>query len=239
MRLACVVWAVLICVRSLYGFFGARSNSFYCKQVAASVTATGRGMLMHVISIAHRYASFLLKDGSFIHCYLPRKPTREEGGGPIEWFSFTPTGECVPRECGPDPSQVKHQTAHSVVYGDTDSVFVKLDLTGEDFPLDSVTERLDSHNPTKEYFNPLCYEAILLCEHMCKSVNRFFKAVCGESSTIDLSYEKLWLRLCLQDKKKYSGLRCDEILDRKTGALQYPYQKQVSEGDARVKYVPC
>lgn len=193
---------------------------------------------MHVIEITSRYASFLLKDGSFIHCYLPRKPTREEGGGPIEWFSFTPTGECVVRECGPDPSQIKHQTAHSVVYGDTDSVFVSLDLTGEDFPLDSVTERLGSHNPTKGYKNALCYEAILLCEHMCVSVNRFFKAICGEGSTIDLSYEKLWLRLCLQDKKKYCGLRVDEVIDRKTGTLQYPYQKQMGLDTVRRSTAP-
>ena len=92
----------------------------YSRHVAASVTATGRGMLIRVIEAVHRYATFRLHDGSFVHCYSPRWPTEEQGGGPREWFRFGPLGETV-EASAPDPADVQHAVGHRVIYGDTDS----------------------------------------------------------------------------------------------------------------------
>lgn len=217
--------AYKVVMNSLYGFFGAKSNAMYCREVAAAVTATGRGMLMKVIEIVSRHCSFYLADGSFVHAYIPRHDTAQKGGGPPEFFRFSEEGECVMLDGPPPPESVVHSTAHSVIYGDTDSVFVSLDMTNQDFPLDDITERLSELNPTMGYRNPLCLEAVRLCERMCTSVNRYFKAVTGEHSTIDLSYEKLWVRLAIQEKKKYTGLRVDQLIDATT--LQYPYRLQM------------
>jgi len=107
----------------------------YSKAVAASVTSSGRSMLLQTIQIVcgctprvracvadnratqvHRYASYWLTNGQFVHCYSP-KPEEKGVMPPTQWFRFTEVGELVTLQGPPDPHDVQHITAHSVIYG--------------------------------------------------------------------------------------------------------------------------
>ena len=140
--------AYKLTANSLYGQCGAKTSTFYEKDVAASTTATGRKLLIYAKEIVEQVY----------------------GGGKV----------CDTKNHG----QVK--TDAEYVYGDTDSVFFKFNLTDMDGVRITGKKAL-------EITIELAQEAGALATKYLKGPH-------------DLEYEKTFMPLCLLSKKRYVGI---------------------------------
>ena len=140
--------AYKLTANSLYGQCGAKTSTFYEKDVAASTTATGRKLLIYAKEIVEQVY----------------------GGGKT----------CDTKNYG----QVK--TDAEYVYGDTDSVFFKFNLT--DMEGNRITGK-----KALEITIELAQEAGALATKYLKGPH-------------DLEYEKTFMPLCLLSKKRYVGI---------------------------------
>ena len=139
--------SIKITANSIYGQTGARTSTFYDKDVAASTTATGRVLLT--------YAKEVIEIG-----YNNRVVDTKNHG------------------------KVKTNAEH--VYGDTDSVFFKFNLT-----------ELDGTHIIKEKALEITIE---LAQQAGELASKFLK------QPHDLEYEKTFLPFCLLSKKRYVGM---------------------------------
>tara|TARA_Y100000389_G_scaffold204781_1_gene259597 strand:+ start:1366 stop:5127 length:3762 start_codon:yes stop_codon:yes gene_type:complete len=139
---------IKLTANSVYGQSGAKTSTFYEKDVAASTTAVGRMLLSYAKNIVeecyHNYEKKMSDDNDVI----------------------------INADC---------------VYGDTDSVFVKFDLTNK-------TDNTKIKNKKAlEYSIEIAQEAGELASKFLKSPH-------------DLEYEKTFWPFCLLSKKRYDGM---------------------------------
>ena len=139
--------SIKITANSIYGQTGARTSTFYDKDVAASTTATGRLLLT--------YAKQVIETG-----YKNRIVETTNHG--------------------------KVKTNAEYVYGDTDSVFFKFNLT-----------ELDDTPITNKKALEITIE---LAQQAGQLASKFLKR------PHDLEYEKTFLPFCLLSKKRYVGM---------------------------------
>jgi DNA polymerase delta subunit 1 len=139
--------SIKITANSIYGQTGAKTSTFYDKDVAASTTATGRVLLT--------YAKEVIEIG-----YKNRIVETKNHG--------------------------KVKTDAEYVYGDTDSVFFKFNLT-----------ELDGTPINKKKALELTIE---LAQQAGELASKFLK------NPHDLEYEKTFLPFCLLSKKRYVGM---------------------------------
>jgi DNA polymerase elongation subunit (family B) len=139
--------SIKVTANSMYGQTGAKTSTFYEKDVAASTTATGRKLLTY----AQRVIEEAYKDRTVV--------TKEYG---------------------------EVRTNAEYVYGDTDSVFFKFNLT-----------ELDG---TPILGQKALEITIELAQQAGELATMFLKA------PHDLEYEKTFLPFCLLSKKRYVGM---------------------------------
>jgi len=139
--------SIKVTANSMYGQTGAKTSTFYEKDVAASTTATGRKLLTY----AQRVIEEAYKDRTVV--------TKEYG---------------------------EVRTNAEYVYGDTDSVFFKFNLT-----------ELDG---TPILGQKALKITIELAQQAGELATMFLKA------PHDLEYEKTFLPFCLLSKKRYVGM---------------------------------
>jgi DNA polymerase elongation subunit (family B) len=139
--------SIKVTANSIYGQTGARTSTFYEKDVAASTTATGRKLLI--------YAKHVI-----------------EGAYKDKLVNTTNHGVV--------------KTNAEYVYGDTDSVFFKFNLTDQ--------------NNNKIEGKKALEITIELAKEAGKLATMFLK------NPHDLEYEKTFLPFCLLSKKRYVGM---------------------------------
>ena len=139
--------SIKVTANSIYGQTGARTSTFYEKDVAASTTATGRKLLI--------YAKHVI-----------------EGAYKDKLVNTTNYGVV--------------KTNAEYVYGDTDSVFFKFNLTDQ--------------NNNKIEGKKALEITIELAKEAGKLATMFLK------NPHDLEYEKTFLPFCLLSKKRYVGM---------------------------------
>ena len=147
---------IKVTANSLYGQTGARTSTFYEKDVAASTTATGRKLLLYAVKVIET-------------AYKNRVVELEDGR--------------------------KVKTDAEYVYGDTDSVFFKFNLT-----------------------DPISGEKIINREALGITIELAKRA--GNLATKflkrphDLEYEKTFWPWCLLSKKRYVGMLYEDDPDK-------------------------